>query len=185
MASEFQIKKYKHMFNVFDTNSDGGFDQNDTMQVVANMAELRGISTDSPRYTKLRGDYESWWQMLGNQLDADHDGRVSEDEFVSFWVNFADHALGGNEALADLLVASGQLNFDLLDTDGDSAISLEEYTDWLKAQNVETDYEACFNSLDLNSDGALNRIEAGKLLRNFILSDDPDAPGNLLYGEIS
>lgn len=184
MASEFQIKKYRHMFNVFDTNSDGGFDKDDTMQVVARMAELRGISSDSPEYIRLRSDYESWWQMLGAQLDADHDGRVTEDEFVSFWVVFADQAQAGNEALASLLVASGEMNFDLLDTNRDGAISLEEYTDWLKAQSVETDYEACFKTLDLDGDGILNRYEAGMLLRNYILSDDPDAPGNLLYGNI-
>jgi Ca2+-binding EF-hand superfamily protein len=184
MASEFQIKKYRHMFDAFDTTSDGSFDQNDTMQVVAKMAELRGIAADSPQYTKLRGDYESWWQMLGAQLDADHDGRVTQEEFVSFWVVFADHAQAGNEALASLLIASGEMNFDLLDSNSDGEISLEEYTDWLKAQNIDTDYEACFGSLDLNNDGILNRDEAGMLLRNFILSDNPEAPGNLLYGNI-
>lgn len=182
MATKFQISKYRHMFNVFDTNSDGSFEQDDTMQVVAKMAELRGISRDSASYKKLHGDYESWWQMLGQQLDADHDGRVTEDEFVTFWVNFADQAQAGNEALAFLLIASGEMNFDLLDSDGDGAISLEEYTHWLKAQNVDTDYEACFKTLDLDSNGSLNRSEAGKLLRNFILSDDPTAPGTLLYG---
>lgn len=184
MASEFQIKKYKHMFKAFDTNSDGGFDRNDTMQVVAKMAELRGISTDSPQYMKLRSDYESWWQMLGEQLDADHDGWVTEDEFLSFWVNFADQAQAGNELFANLLIASGEMNFDLLDANGDGAITLEEYTDWLKAQNIDTDYETCFKSLNLDSDDMLNRDEAGMLLKNFILSDDPDAPGNLLYGNI-
>lgn len=184
MASEFQIKKYRHMFNVFDTNSDGGVDENDTMQVVAKMAELRGIPTDSPQYKKLRGDYQAWWQMLGQQLDADHDGRVTEDEFVTFWANFADIARAGNELFANLLVASGETNFDLLDTNGDGTISLEEYTDWLKAQSVETDFETCFNSLDLDRDGLLQRDEAGAMLRNFILSDDPDASGNLLYGII-
>jgi len=170
------------MFDVFDTNSDGSVDQNDTMEVVTKMAKLRGIPTDSTSYKKLRADYLAWWQMLGSQLDADHDGRVTQDEFVTFWENFADLANAGNENLVKLLLASGEMNFDLLDSNEDGVISLEEYSDWLIAQNVDTDFEACFKSLDLDSNGSLNRDEAGAMLKNFILSSNPDAPGNLLYG---
>ena len=189
MSAEFRIKKYKHMFKVFDVNSDGAFDQEDTLEVIDHMAREYNVSHDSEPFIKMRSDYEDWWQMLGPMLDENGDGHVTQEEFVNFWTAFVDQAQAkaaeGDNSMMDLVAASANMTFDFLDHDHNQEISLEEYTVWLRCWNVDTDYAACFKSLDLNGDGVITRDEAAILLQNFIFSDDPNARGTLLYGRLS
>jgi Ca2+-binding EF-hand superfamily protein len=189
MSVEFRTKKYRHMFKVFDVNSDGAFDEDDTIEVVNNLARTYHTSPNSPAFVKMLDDYRNWWKMLSGMLDADGDGHVTQEEFVGFWTNFVDQAQAraaeGDDTLRGMVAASGDMTFDFLDQDHNGEISLEEYTNWLKGWKVDTNYAACFANLDLNGDGVITRDEAGTLLQNFIFSDDPNAPGSLLYGTLS
>jgi Ca2+-binding EF-hand superfamily protein len=71
----------------------------------------------------------------------------------------------------------------MVDIDGNGRISPQEYALFLKAYNVdERLFDDIFRHLDLNGDGYLSRDEIFKLVREFYLSDDPQAPGNWLVG---
>ncbi|MGH6657236.1 MAG: hypothetical protein ACRDVE_18790, partial [Actinocrinis sp.] len=58
-------------------------------------------------------------------------------------------------------------------------------TRWFNAYGVcADDAERAFKAVDRNGDGILSVDEVQKAIREFYLSDDPRAPGNLIFGPL-
>ena len=72
---------------------------------------------------------------------------------------------------------------ELWDRDGDGKLSADEYVklEWCYGVTEEAAREA-FRHLDRDGDGYLTLEEGMKAIEEFYLSDDPDAPGNWLFG---
>jgi hypothetical protein len=71
-----------------------------------------------------------------------------------------------------------------MNTTEEASVTEAEYLDWLTAWNVETD-RADFDRLDRDNTGGLTEEDLVQAVQEFYLSNDPDAPGNVLYGELS
>ena len=72
--------------------------------------------------------------------------------------------------------------FNLIDENRDGSISFKEYSNFLEAHEVETDYEANFRRIVTNEEGVITLEDAKRLLREFFLSNDPKVPGNYIFG---
>jgi Ca2+-binding EF-hand superfamily protein len=73
--------------------------------------------------------------------------------------------------------------FDIIDQDGDGQITLPNYRRYFEAWGLdETLAELAFAKLDLSGDGHLSRHAFIQLCTNFYISDDPNVPGNWLFG---
>lgn len=70
----------------------------------------------------------------------------------------------------------------MVDTDGDGRIALADYDAWVRAWGFEFDVETIFKELDVDGDGFLSRDEMVRLAKDFYLTNDPEAPGNVVYG---
>lgn len=73
---------------------------------------------------------------------------------------------------------------DIADTDGDGPIDEEEYIAmYSKTLGASReDLKVAFTKLDLDGNGTLDNEEAHRAAIEYCSSDDPQAPGNWLFG---
>ena len=106
---------------------------------------------------------------------------VSEEEFVESNVKLGEDR--------EKLVLQGEpianAFFDMLDTDGDGVIALEEFKVYSKCCNVGEEHaKAVFDALDTDSNGKISRDEYVDAIIHFFFYCDPVHPCNLMYGPL-
>ena len=78
-----------------------------------------------------------------------------------------------------------ELVFDIIDLDESGNLDYGEWQNLFKVYNLPVVYASeSFAKIDLNQDGFLSREELLSSLREFYDSDDPDVPGNYMFGPI-
>ena len=83
------------------------------------------------------------------------------------------------------VIISALKNFDVIDTDADGMIALEEFEGLFKCSNVGEEHaKPVFDALDTDSDGKISRDEFVDALIHFYYYSDPAHPSNLLYGPL-
>jgi len=166
-------RKMTLAFDALDSDRDGILNRADFEAIADRYAQLRGWSPGDAEYKRHHGFMVGWWEELRCIADANGDGRVTPAEASTF--------LEGADPTE--IAAAGEIIFDVLDADYDGQISLPEYGNFLRAMGLDdTAAEESFSRLDSNGDGTISRTEFGTLYADFYLGDDPDAPGNWLYG---
>ena len=181
MLTDFQKTKFVKMFNTFDVDNNGYVEQADYERIVEKLALSLKIDVGSAQYQGLRAKYMDNWEQTAT-MDKDGDGKVDVDE----WLADCEATVGSPEQYNELIVAVANQVFDLLDLDGDGEVSSDEYATWLCAHGGSRAAAAeAFTKLDLNGDGHISREEMKILLNDFYFSDDPEAPGTWLFGNLS
>ena len=178
--------KLLHMFGLIDVDGNGVIEYDDFKLVVDTMCEERGWSSGNRRRLGLVRANRRLWNMMVNRLDADGDGVISLCEWLNFHIQafLVDPDLRGtNPELNDALNSTSKFFCDMLDSDGDNKVTEFDYVLFCEAYNVpEKEARRCFQTFDLNEDGVLQVGEVEKLIREFYLSDDEDAAGNVFFG---
>lgn len=186
MASKFQQKKYKQFFKATDTNSDGILDESDFMAQIDRLAEIRGIDINSEVVQNERKEMHTWWLQFSTIVDTDGDGKLTEAEVTTFWSTLADNAAeeaqDGKTDIRNMISASAESTFNVLDENNDGSINIEEYSHWLESWDNNTDAKAAFTSMAGRTDGSLTKQQVIDCVLNFFLSDDAKAIGNHIYG---
>lgn len=180
VLTDLQKRKFTRSFYCLDADRDGYLEQSDFETILSNMAAVRGLRPGSPEYAALQEGVMSIWQNVLKQGDADGDGRCTLDEWLSMQVE----NLSNPERYRKYNVDNARLFFDLMDLDGDGQVGLNEWISFYHAfcRLPESVARESFARLDLNQDGILSREEIIELLRQFHYGNDPDAPGNWIFG---
>lgn len=177
----FQRRKLARMFDVLDVNGDGLVDRADFVRRVGALARLRGWDLDGPEYRRSLQFALEEWQNLRESADVDDDARISRDEFLGYTEIFLDE----REAVRAWARGDAQVLFDAMDVDGDGKITVDEYRAYLVACGVDASAaDAFFAHADLNEDGRVTRAEMAHAVEEFLVSDDPAAGGNFLFGRL-
>lgn len=177
----FQERKLARMFDVMDVNGDGVIDRSDFTARVEAVAQLCGWDERSPQYIRNRGFSLEEWCALCETVDTDQDGSVTIEEFL----NWGNIFLDDRAAVRAWARGDVQLLFDSMDTDGDGRISIEEYRTYLDVCSVDAAAaDAFFAHADLNEDGRVTRAEMSHAVEEFLLSENPAAGGNFLFGPL-
>ncbi len=179
MLTDLQKRKLTSLFYWYDADDNGNLRLDDFERLVQNISEIRGRGPGSQEYSQLYTRFMFDWSALLASADKSGDNAISLDE----WLAHMDTILQIDEATERTINSLTELIWSLTDIDGSGRISPQEYALFLKAYNVdERIRDTIFRQLDLNGDGHLTREEIAKLVREFYLSNDPNAPGNWLIG---
>jgi juvenile hormone diol kinase len=172
MVSELQERKFAAFFALADRDEDGYLDKDDFDQVFDSEAEEKGWSPGSHEYESLQAYYGNVWNMLRGYSDRDRDDKVSKEEMTQALVNSPEFFVGGMAQF-----------FDIFDDDNDGKISATEYRKMFPSfARDPAAVDEAFSRLDGDDDGYISKDEWKKLAAEFVESDDPEDPGNYLWG---
>ncbi|MFG2640363.1 EF-hand domain-containing protein [Streptomyces sp. NPDC048370] len=168
-----QERKLQRHFELLDLDQNGFIEQADLAEFAGRINDAAG-ARDSREGMALIAEADRVWQALQKALDTDGDQRISREEFIS--AGDIDHVM--NEA-----IKLGKMSFDVVDSDHDGRISLDE---WIRMDQklgvARPESTKGFQQLDMDGDGFVTKSEYAKGVEDFYRSDDPQAPGNWAFG---
>lgn len=177
MLTDLQRRKMTRLFNVIDNNHSGFIQERDYRRIAQNFARLRGLPPGSEGYNKLQSKFLFVWEYIQKFGDPNRDNSVSLAEFL----DYADSVLEGNYAAVE--GSTGSFLFELIDSDGDGTITLDEFHIFYEGYEIDDAVvDDIFSRLDLDDDSIISADEFAQLGYDFHYSDDPDAPANWFFG---
>lgn len=186
MLSEFRRQKITKEFNFLDTNADGLLGKVDFELGAARLAEAMGWDKDSDEFKALLKERCLAWEELCLAADFDQSGSVDLPEYQEFYERMTAN-MGSDPAKAPVWFRRVcAAHVESMDLDGDQKITAEDYARFIKAHNYSGfDVQACFEVLDLDGNGHLDKDECVLLCLQFYLSEDTTLPGNSIWGPLS
>jgi Ca2+-binding EF-hand superfamily protein len=179
MLSEFQKRKLTVMFHHHDMDDDGFLGKADYEQFAKRFGEIQDYPPGSPQYEAFYAQNMAAWEHVRQVADKDGDDRVSLEEFLESY----DVTLSDEKLYDQLLTQYAQSMLALWDRDGDGRLSGVEFVALGGCYGVgEGAAREAFRHLDRDGNGYITTEEFMKNVKEFYLSDDPDAPGNWLVG---
>lgn len=179
--SDTQKRKIHHLFNVLDIDRNGFLQPEDFVNVGKKIVTLLGLDLNSraARLILLKS-HRLFVQLLTDLKNPELSLTLWD------WIEFFRDQIEDKEAsiLEHYIHRTTRHIFDLFDINRDKLISREEYADMLTIYNInqETTIQG-FKELDSNKDNYISADEMVIGLRNFFNSSDPEADGNLIFGE--
>jgi Ca2+-binding EF-hand superfamily protein len=186
--TELQKQKLIHMFELLDVDGNGVLEYDDFRMVVDTMAEERGWDRSHRRYLSLVASNKRLWKMISRDIDIDESGSITLMEWLAFHIKaFISDPInnGFDPKFSAALRATASFFCDMLDSDGDGKVCIDDYIAFCAAYNVsEAKARYSFALFDRDSSGDITMQEVEEMVKEFYLSDDPSAPGNLFFGNL-
>ena len=181
MLTEFQKRKLTRYFNFYDVDNNGYIDQDDYALFAEQVAQARGWAQGTTGYEMVMGRFMADWQVLASFSDTDQNQQITLDEWFEYhkyiFLIDAKHRAGANDIISTI--------FETIDINGDGHITENEFKIFYGIYGLDAALaEKTFKKIDINRDGILTRSEIATLYHQFAHSNDPDAPGNYLFGPL-
>lgn len=178
MLTDLQQRKIKNLFAVHDLDHDGVLSPQDYKEYTGKIAAARGLKPGSPAYDELLARFMRMWDGF-ESADRNHDKRVTLKE----WFAYFDRLLATEGQYEQVGEPIAEAVFSMLDRNGDGAVTADEYAWLYSSGGLDPSLaHAAFQRLDVDHDGRVSPAELSRLLREFFRSNDPEAPGNWLFG---
>ena len=178
MATELQRSKYEKAFDRFDVDRDGVLEESDITAMAKSWCETFDVGPQSGDAARINDLATQLWQDILAVTDTDTGGTVTKSEWNS--------AMERPDFVERVALPFALAVFDVADRNKSGRLSLREMT---AAQNKagisEDETRRMFEALDSDQDGEVSRDEYAGAIREFYLSDDPNAVGNLMVGDLS
>ncbi|XP_065334845.1 calexcitin-2 isoform X1 [Cloeon dipterum] len=181
--SNFRRKKLLYVFNVFfDVNQSGTIERKDFDLAIERICRMRGFNPGDPKHQQTQDILINVWDGLRARADSNKDGQVSHEEWCMMWDEYARNsgpALEWQQRYMNFM-------FDLEDTSGDGCIDEEEFTTVCSSYGVSpAECSEAFNRFSQNKTVIVDRAKFAELWKQYFASEDPNAPGNFIFGKVT
>lgn len=181
MLSDLRKKKLTRYFQVYDVDDDGRIARPDFERVAENVRALYETDERSSAHRLIREGFLRGWEALRASADADDNGGVDLGEWLSYW----EGVLLDDERYQNEVASVTERLFRVFDTDEDGVLGADEFCNFYGIYGLKSaEARLVFLELDLDGDGAVTRQELMDMAHEFYRSDDPDSPGNRLFGPL-
>lgn len=180
MTTDLQQQKLAKVFASFDFDQDGVIEELDITAMAQIWCEVYEVSTNSAEWRQIHGHGNAMWHEMRGSTGAHGLKRVTLDEWVAWgtkpdFLNFVETAA----------VPFSMAVFDVADKDRDGKLTMPEM---MAAQSKSgmspEETQLAFDALDTDGDGYVTGEQYAQAAREFYLSDNPNAPGNLIAGDL-
>lgn len=183
MLSDVQNRKIVHFFQLLDSHKNGYLQADDFSEIAERIRVGLGYEAGGDKHVFLAKKSARFFHTLLNAISHENKQVISQQE----WIDFIEEKIikGNNEEFKEEFqeFIIGFI-FDLFDDNHDGYLSTDEYVDMFVVYGIDIKYSAkAFLKLDLNKDDKLSRNELFHSFEMFLTSDDPNQPGNWIFGK--
>lgn len=185
MLTEFQKRKLMKLFSMYDAQNLGVLKLSDFEQLAQRLAELRGWKPGTPAYEKNLNQYLFFqWNRIRTtikqKLQHPKDGSVNLEEWFAYY-----NIVLNDKTYQEELNLLTEAVFYVVDVDETGHLDKSEWADLFRVYNLPVIYvDETFARIDLDGDGVLSKEEVLSMVQVFLNSDEPDQPGNYMFGPI-
>lgn len=180
MLTELQKRKQAAQFRSLDLNHDGFYEEADVAEFARRICEVLEFPPGSPEYAFIRSRIGA-----SRRLEAFRDFYKAKGDRLSLddYLELGDIIIHDDVLFDQTITEQVQGVIGLWDRDGDKRLSADEFVklEWCYGVGEET-ARAIFQHLDRDGDGYLTIQECKQDAEEFYRSNDPDVPGNWLFG---
>lgn len=180
---EIRKQKLTHYFKILDHNKNGVLQEDDFIGIGENVCINLGISLSSNEYHHFVERSKEMFGIFLKGLNKSSTDSITLDE----WLTYFDEQVfkAKNVDLIKRYIAlTVKYVFDLYDQNDDGLITVDEFVDMWTIYGIQVKYSAkSFNKLDFNHDGVISKNELVVAVKDFFISDDPEARGNWIFGD--
>lgn len=181
MLTDLQLNKLEKFFYILDYDRNGAIEKDDFIAIAENLCILWNVKEGDSQYDLIIKKFTEGWEQFHFFINNGNSGKANWDH----WLHFAEERIiNGDEDVFSAYVDNyvGSI-FDNFDSNKDGYINLDEFIDLFVAYRIEVRFAAkSFRKLDRNKDDLISRGELITAVKEFFRSDDPEAPGNWLFG---
>jgi Ca2+-binding EF-hand superfamily protein len=180
MTTTLLRRKLEKVFGSFDVDADGVIDELDITAMAQIWCDTYDAAPRSAGWRQIHGAAHKMWRDIKGSVDADGVKTVTLQEWVD-WSAKPEFP----EFVEKSAIPFSMAVFGVADSDGDGRITVEEMmAAQLKSGMTADETRGAFDLLDTDQDGFVTTDEYVQAARDFYLSDDPDAPGNRIAGDL-
>jgi EF hand len=176
MVSDVAAEKHGQTFDMFDVNHDGYLEEAN-FEALATRLAAGAAASDTEL---VRDAYLKLWNSLAYLLGIGPAERISREQYIEGMDKIAKSSPRGfDQAIAQIPRAI----LAIYDHDRDGMLSAKEFLAMQAALGVSMEHaKIALLALDRDADGFIGGADLIRANREFVLSDDPHAPGNWLFG---
>ncbi len=180
--SKIKTAKFRHYFDMTDVDNDGVITKADFEIAAEETRKELGLEAGSNEAAELTQSVMSYWESLAQHADADHDGKVELQEWLTHW----GHIVSSQEMIDQLVGGYGQTVLSVYDRDGDGKLSYEDFSAYYLGHQIpEENCKIAFEKMDADGDSYVDNDEFYQTAMQFFTSDDVESPGNYLFGDFT
>lgn len=175
-------RKFDVCFTHGDMNGNGVLESADALALAARIVTYLGEPMGSSKTQKLFQAFEQFWNYVQAKMDVNNDGKVTPEEWrKGLRKAFAEDPQAYNAGFRPLAEAT----FTICDRDGDGFLEQGEFAKFHQAFGCKAaNSQLAFQKLDKDGNGQLTVDELLIAWQEYYTSNDPDARGNWLYGDV-
>jgi Ca2+-binding EF-hand superfamily protein len=179
-SSDLQLRKLTRWFASFDVDRDGVIDVLDFTGMAQVYCEAYEVAPRSDKWRRMHHHALIVWRAIEQRIGAAHPARLTREEWLA-WPGTSEYV----DFIICAAIPFSQMAFSIADADGDGRCNVYELMAAQRRSGMsEEEIHRAFDRLDRDRDGYVTADDFERAHREFYFSDDPEAPGNYLAGEI-